>query len=276
MADAPSATSANSRSEPSPGTSQAQQPKEKSAKQLARMCRRALETCVEKLSDTRLFKDCLIVVKHTDNRVENYAASNGMRAFINKRKNLEPIISAMDHKLAQEEVDDIISFFGKPPSPQPAFRMLNAKAVSNLLRAMDFEALKCVDEENRPSHIHYFQGKYIQLGKYLDEDQHGIVDGKFLGKNKKDGRFKSQEFAERDLCLKESWKDGECPEDGAHITFEELIEKPIAKMTRPMTVAATYLHLEWVHEGESLVRSSELIRIFREISLCARPCMILA
>ena len=127
--------------------------------------------------------------------------------------------------------------------------MLNAKAVSNLLRAMQFEDLKKVEEEDRPAHMEYFQGKYICLGKYLDADQHGMVAGKFLGKNQKDGRFKSQDISEDILCMKDSWRDGECPQDGSHISFEDLLGNSISQMTRSMAVAAIYLQLEWVHPG---------------------------
>lgn len=226
-----------------------------SGKKLARQRKQALKSVTEKLTNSRLFKDCLVIVKHADNRVETFAESNRLRRFVSQKKNLNPILTSMDHKLSQEEIEDVLSFYGNPPTPQPALRMLNAKAVSNLLRAMQFEELKKVEEEDRPAHMEYFQEKYICLGKYLDADQHGMVAGKFLGKNQKDGRFKSQDISEDILCTKESWRDGECPQDGSHISFEDLLGKPISQMTRSMAVAAIYLHLEWVHPGTSILRT---------------------
>lgn len=100
--------------------------------------------------------------------------------------NLDPILSVMDRQLSENEIEDILSLYGgDSPSSQYAFDKLNAKALSNLVRSMDFEQLQTIEKENRPSHMEYFIGKYFCLSKFLDEDQRCRIDSKFWGRTKK-------------------------------------------------------------------------------------------
>jgi hypothetical protein len=110
---------------------------------------------------------------------------------------------------------------------------------------MKYSKLK---DKDIPSHMEELQGAYIHLGKYLDESKRGKVDGnKFEGHDKKDGRFKAQVFKEHELCKLDGWVHGECPEGPEHVAFEDLLNTPIAKMTKPMKVAAIFVMLEWAN-----------------------------
>jgi hypothetical protein len=224
--------------------------KSKVSRQLVKRARRARRSVVNRLDKivaSDLFQDALLVLVDHSGAVETFTSSAGWRAYLGCEDNIVRLLSKRKLKLTDQEQQAQVAVYGKPPTPQHAFDVLSANACENLLRVMQFSKLKI---EDIPTHMLTLQGAYIYLGKYLDEDRRGKVDGnKFEGHDQKSGRFKAQVFKEHELCKIDAWKQGECPPGPEYITFEGLLQTPIGKMTKPMKVAAIFVMLEWANPG---------------------------
>jgi hypothetical protein len=156
-----------------------------------------------------LYHSVMLVLVDDVGTVQTYSNSPGWRTYLSCEDNIRRLLSKRKPKLSHQQRLAKVSVYGEPPTPQHAFDVLNTNACENLLRVMEFSKLKGQDI---PMHMQALQGAYIHLGKYLDEDGRGKVDGnKFEGHDKKNGRFKAQLFKEHELCKLDAWVSGECP-----------------------------------------------------------------
>lgn len=218
--------------------------------------RRARKQVLKRLSkivgQDCLYESVMLVLVAHGGRVQTFSSSPGWRAYLGCRQNVDKLLSKRDYnKLTDKQCAAKVAVYGDPPTPQHAFDALSANACENLLRVMQFSKLNI---EDIPAHMRTLQGAHIHLGKYLDEDRRGKVDGnKFEGHDKKNGRFKAQVFKEHELCKMDAWKHGECPPGPEYITFEGLLQTSISKMTKPMKVAAIFVMLEWANPCKHLL-----------------------
>jgi hypothetical protein len=250
------------------GSTQDDRETDNSGKQQAAKRRKARKSVLKRLTKIvgkdGLYHSVMLVLVDDVGTVQTYSNSPGWRTYLSCEDNIRRLLSKRKPKLSHQQRLAKVSVYGEPPTPQHAFDVLNANACENLLRVMEFSKLKGQDI---PMHMQALQGAYIHLGKYLDEDGRGKVDGnKFEGHDKKNGRFKAQLFKEHELCKLDAWVSGECPEGPEYVTFEDLLQTSIAKMTKPMKVAAIFVMLEWANPGARTCYAHTCIH------LCAREC----
>ena len=212
--------------------------------------RSALQKLAKCVGPHGLFESCLLVLVDNPGRVQTFSNSPGWRKHFSSEDKLRSLLAKRRKKMTEEQKLANIAVYGEPPSPQHAFDVMNANACENLLRVMKFSKLR---QQDIPAHMQKLKGSYIHLGKFLDQAHRGKIDGnKFEGHDKKDGRFKAQVFKEHELCRLDAWVHGECPEGPEYVTFEDLLNKPIAQMTKPMKVAAIFVMLEWANPGTNI------------------------
>ena len=263
MADVQSAASEDVAPEEDSGMSERNH--EAKLRKARRSALRKLSRCV---GQEGLFESVMLVLADHRGRVQTFSNSPGWRRYLGSEKHLAKLLDRRKPKLKHLERLAKIAIYGDPPTPQHAFEVLNANGCENLLRVMEFSKLK---KKEVPQHLQELHGSYIHLGKFLDEAHRGKVNGnKFEGHDKQNGRFKAQVFQEHQLCRLDSWTHGECPGGPEYITFEDLLKTPIAKMTKPMKVAAIFLMLEWANPGKLHTHTQGIIQ---QHTQCICNCM---
>ena len=211
-------------------------------------------------SDMGLFSRAVVVLVGTDGETLSFGNPPTVQENITKKGFMQGLLDLVLKPATLEERAQTIAFYGNPPSPKPALLAMNTNTLRLLLRAMQFDALqaeyKKLGEEKTPEHMQNLWGCCVHMGEYLHEDDRGMVsESKFEGKNTSNGRYQAMNISEDILNQRETmWKTGadEHADDPAYTTFEEILGKPIAKMSRAMLMVALWIHLEHTHPGDCI------------------------